>query len=357
MGKIKVSIVGATGYSGKELTRLLLRHPQVELVHLVSASYVGQNINEVYPEFVNRLDKKLIELDKKQIVNDSEIVFTALPHNISLDIVPELLNTKKIKVIDLSADFRLREAANYHKWYQKEHNEKSSILLKEAVYGLPELYKEEIKRASLVANPGCYPTGAILGIAPLLTHRMVEPAGLIIDAKSGTTGAGRKLSLGLHFAECNESFKAYSITMHKHIPEIEQELTKIYHAFPDGGKDYKEKDIIVSFTPHLLPVNRGILATCYLTLNGNYKSTEIIDCYQNFYQNAPFVRIFIPPALPELRFVQLTNYCDIGIGVEERTGKIKVITAIDNLIKGASGQAIQNMNIMFGLPEETGLIS
>ena len=357
MGKIKVSIVGATGYSGKELIRLLLRHPQVELVHLVSASYVGQNINEVYPEFMNRLDKKLVGLDKEQIITDSEIVFTALPHNISLDIVPELLNSKKIRVIDLSADFRLREAENYHKWYQKEHTKESKEILSQAVYGLPELYKEEIRGAVLVANPGCYPTGAILGIAPLLAHQLTKPTDIIIDAKSGTTGAGRKLSLGLHFAECNESFKAYSITMHKHIPEIEQELTKIYHAFSDGGKDSKEEEIIVSFTPHLLPVNRGILSTCYLTLNGSYKSTEIIDCYKNFYQDAPFVRIFIPPALPELRFVQMTNYCDIGIALDERTGKVKVVSVIDNLTKGASGQAMQNMNIMFNLPEETGLIN
>ncbi|HNR65529.1 MAG TPA: N-acetyl-gamma-glutamyl-phosphate reductase [Atribacterota bacterium] len=363
MEKIKVSIIGATGYSGKELIRILLKHPRIKLMHLVSASYVGQNICEVYPEFTNQLDKKLIELDIEKIVRDSDVVFTALPHNISLDIVPELLiNKNQMKVIDLSADFRLKDSDNYTKWYKKEHSEKSRVFLKEAVYGLPELYKEDIKKATLVANPGCYPTSAILGMAPLLARRLVEADNIIIDAKSGTSGAGRKLSLGLHFSECNESFKAYKTTMHNHIPEIEQELSLLYN--PDSGKDEgeknkygkKNKEIIVSFTPHLLPLSRGILSTCYLNLIEDCNEQDIVTLYQNFYQDAPFVRIFEPPNLPEIRFAQLTNYCDIGFTIDKRVGKIKVISVIDNLTKGASGQAVQNMNIMFNLPETMGLL-
>ena len=361
MGKIRVSIVGATGYSGKELIRILLKHPQIELMHLVSASYVGQNICEVYPEFTNQLDKELVALDREKIVQDSDIAFTALPHNVSLNIVPELLAAKsQLKVIDLSADFRLKDAQNYAKWYKKEHSEDSRALLKEAVYGLPELYKEDIKRAALIANPGCYPTSVILGIAPLLAENLVETKNIIIDAKSGTSGAGRKLSLGLHFSECNESFKAYKTTMHNHIPEMEQELSLLYNSCQGNNgknKNGKEnKEIIISFTPHLLPLSRGILSTCYLNLIEDCDEQDIVALYQKFYHGAPFVRIFEPPNLPEVRFVQLTNYCDIGFALDRRMGIIKVISVIDNLTKGASGQAIQNMNIMFDLPEDMGLV-
>lgn len=355
MEKIRVSIVGATGYSGKELIRILLKHPYIELVHLVSASYVGQNINEVYPEFKAQLDKELSDLDLNKIKEDSDLVFTALPHTISLNIVPELLSQRKIKVIDLSADFRLKDADNYYNWYQKEHNTESRELLKEAVYGLPELYKDKIKTAPLVANPGCYPTSAILGLAPLLAYHLAEPKGIIIDAKSGTSGAGRKLSLGLHFPECNENFKAYKCLMHNHIPEIEQELSQLYNGYQGKKKESKYQEIIISFTPHLLPITRGILSTCYLNLVKDYDIGEILGFYKDFYHNSPFVRIFNPPDLPEIRFVQLTNYCDIGFAIDKRAGVIKVISVLDNLTKGASGQAVQNMNIMYGLPEDTGL--
>ncbi len=361
MEKIRVSIVGATGYSGKELIRILLKHPQVELMHLVSASYVGQNICDVYPEFTNQLDKKLVALDIEKIVQDSDVAFTALPHNISLDIVPELLAVQnQLKVIDLSADFRLKDAQNYTKWYKKEHTKKSKILLEEAVYGLPELHKEDIKKATLVANPGCYPTSAILGIAPLLAENLVGTKNIIIDAKSGTTGAGRKLSLGLHFSECNESFKAYKVVMHNHIPEIEQELSIVYNSYQDKDEENKNvnenKEIVISFTPHLLPVNRGILSTCYLDLIEDCDEHKIINLYQKFYKDAPFVRIFESFNLPEIRFVQLTNYCDIGFALDRRMGMIKIISVLDNLTKGASGQAIQNMNIMFNLTEDMGLV-
>jgi len=353
MKKIKVSIIGATGYAGKELIKILSGHPEVELMFLGSSTYAGKNITEVFPEFLNSLNKKLIKPDSAFISRDSDLVFTALPHTVSMDIVPELLNKKGIKVIDLSADYRLKDTMVYKEWYKKEHEGINKKLLTQAVYGLPELYLDDIKNASLVANPGCYPTSVILGIAPLLKNHLVDPEGIIIDAKSGVSGAGRKPSLGLHFAECNESFKAYKVLKHNHIPEIEQELSTIY-----SGKNNLEKqmNIKITFTPHLLPINRGILSTCYLNLKSMQNEEEILKVYQEFYQKAPFVRIFTPPNLPETRFVTDTNYCDIGFAVDKRVGKIKVISVIDNLIKGAAGQAVQNMNIMFGFSETCGLI-
>jgi len=353
MKKIKVSIIGATGYAGKELIKILSGHPEVELMFLGSSTYAGKNITEVFPEFLNSLNKKLIKPDSAFISRDSDLVFTALPHTVSMDIVPELLNKKGIKVIDLSADYRLKDMMVYKEWYKKEHEGINKKLLTQAVYGLPELYLDDIKNASLVANPGCYPTSVILGIAPLLRHHIVEPEGMIIDSKSGVSGAGRKPSLGLHFAECNESFKAYKVLKHNHIPEIEQELSSIY-----SGENNLEKqmNIKITFTPHLLPINRGILSTCYLDLKSIKSEEEILELYQKFYNDSPFVRIFTPPNLPETRFVTDTNYCDIGFAVDKRVGKIKVISVIDNLIKGAAGQAVQNMNIMFGFSETCGLI-
>jgi N-acetyl-gamma-glutamyl-phosphate reductase len=352
MQKLKASIIGSTGYSGKELVKILMNHQKVELVHLVSSSYAGKNIAEIFPEFLNKLDKKLINLNLDVVSKDSDMVFTALPHTVSMDVVPKLLK-KGVKVVDLSADYRLKNSTVYQEWYKKELNQISKELLSEAVYGLPEIYLDKIKDASLVANPGCYPTSVILGIAPLLKYHFVEPEGIIIDSKSGTSGAGRKLSLGLHFAECNENFKAYKVVRHNHIPEVEQELSFVYF-----GTDNKEqtKGIKVSFTPHLLPINRGILSTCYLSLKGSKKEEEVLEIYQKYYHKAPFVRIFEPPNLPEIKFVAGTNYCDIGFSIDERTGKIKIISVIDNLLKGASGQAVQNMNIMSGFPETCGLV-
>ena len=352
MKKIKISIIGTTGYAGKELVKILMNHQGVELVHLISSSYAGKNIAEIFPEFLNKLDKKLINFNLDVVSQDSDMVFTALPHTVSMDVVPELLK-KGAKVVDLSADYRIKDSAVYQEWYKKELNQISKELLPEAVYGLPEIYLDKIKDALLVANPGCYPTSIILGIAPLLKHHFVEPEGIIIDSKSGTSGAGKKLSLGLHFAECNENFKAYKVIRHNHIPEVEQELSFIYF-----GADDKEqiKGIKISFTPHLLPINRGILSTCYLSLKGSKKEEEVLEIYQKFYQEAPFVRIFEPPNLPEIKFVAGTNYCDIGFSIDERTGKIKIISVIDNLLKGAAGQAVQNMNIMSGFPETCGLV-
>jgi len=271
-----------------------------------------------------------------------------------MDVVPELLK-KGNKVIDLSADYRIKDPAVYKEWYEKEHNKISEKLLSGAVYGLPEIYLDKIKDALLVANPGCYPTSIILGIAPLLKSKLVDPQGIIIDSKSGATGAGRKLSLGLHFSECNENFKAYKVIKHNHIPEVEQELSSIYFGGDDNKQIQQGAEIKVCFTPHLLPINKGILSTCYLNLNGSKEEEEILKVYQKFYQKAPFVRIFEPPNLPEIKFVAGTNYCDIGFSIDKRVNKIKIISVIDNLLKGAAGQAVQNMNIMFGFSETEGI--
>jgi N-acetyl-gamma-glutamyl-phosphate reductase len=354
MKKIKVSIIGSTGYTGKELVKILMNHQRVELIHLVSSSYAGKNIAEIFPEFLNKLDKKLINLDLNVLSQDSELVFTALPHTVSMDVVPELLK-KSVKVVDLSADYRIKDPAVYKEWYKKEHNQISKGLLSEAVYGFPEIYLDKIKDASLVANPGCYPTSVILGVAPLLKYHFVEPEGIIIDSKSGATGAGRKLSSGLHFSECNENFKAYKVVKHNHIPEVEQELSSIYFDGNDNKQIQQGAEIKVCFTPHLLPINRGILSTCYLTLKESKEEEDVLEIYQKYYQKAPFVRIFEPPNLPEIKFVTGTNYCDIGFSIDERMGKIKIISVIDNLLKGAAGQAVQNMNIMFGFKEDEGL--
>jgi len=333
MKKLKVSVIGATGYTGRELVKILMNHPNIELVYLTSSTYAGKNMAEIFPEFRNKLDHLEV------VSRDSGLVFTALPHTVSIEIVPELCK-KGVKVVDLSADYRLKDSAVYKEWYKKEHNQFSKGLLDKAVYGLPEIYLDKIKESSLVANP-------------LLKHHLIKPEGIIIDSKSGTTGAGRKLSLGLHFSECNENFKAYKLVKHNHIPEVEQELSAIYFK----GDDYKqgERAIKVCFTPHLLPINRGILSTCYLTLKAPTEEGDILEIYQKFYQNAPFVRIFGPPSLPEIKFVVGTNYCDIGFSIDKRVNKLKVISVIDNLLKGAAGQAVQNMNIMSGFPETLGL--
>jgi len=352
MQKLKVSIIGSTGYAGKELVKILIHHKEVELVHLVSSSCAGKNIAEIFPEFLNKLDKKLINFNLELISQNSDLVFTALPHTVSMNVVPELLK-KGVKVIDLSADYRIKNPAVYEEWYKKEHNQISKGLLSEAVYGLPEIYLNKIKDARLVANPGCYPTSIILGIAPLLKHHFVEPEGIIIDSKSGISGAGRKLSSDLQFAECNENFKAYKVVKHNHIPEVEQELSSIYFNRDDCRQQRTE--IKVCFTPHFLPINRGILSTCYLTLKESKEEEEVLEIYQKFYQKAPFVRIFEPPNLPEIKYVAGTNYCDIGFTIDERVGKIKVISVIDNLLKGAAGQAVQNMNIMSGFSETEGI--
>ncbi|MDI3533660.1 MAG: N-acetyl-gamma-glutamyl-phosphate reductase [Thermosediminibacterales bacterium] len=338
---IRVSIIGATGYVGIELLRILIGHPEVSIAHLTSKTYKGQKIWHVYPCLKNFIDKTCEEMNFEKIVEDSDVVFTALPHGISMGIVHEFLD-RGVKVIDMGADFRLKDVTEYETWYKIKH--KSPDLIKEAVYGLPELYREEVKQARLVANPGCYPTSVILAAAPLLKAGIVKTDSIIVDSKSGTSGAGRSLRLDLHFSETSESFRAYSIAgSHRHTPEIEQELSLL-----------AEEKLVISFTPHLVPMTRGILSTLYFKLNYQVSTEELTNMYIDFYKREPFVRI-LKDSLPQTKSVRGSNCCDIAVGVDKRTGRVTVVSAIDNLIKGAAGQAIQNMNLMFGLDEKTGL--
>lgn len=337
---LKVAIVGASGYTGVELIRLLSNHPGVEITAVTSEQSAGKKISIIFPSLTNIFDNILEPLDADVIAKKADLIFTALPHQKAMDVVPEFLKKGK-KVIDLSADFRIKDHATYGAWYE-EH--KAPELLKEAVYGLPELYREEIKKARLIANPGCYPTSAILALAPLLKNKYIDPSTIIIDSKSGVSGAGRSASLDTHFTETNEGFKAYKVAEHRHTPEIEQELSLLAHS-----------PVIVSFTPHLLPVNRGILSTVYASLKKDADEDSIFGIYNEFYGNEYFVRVYQKGSFPNINNVRGSNFCDIGIRLDKRTGRVVIISAIDNLVKGASGQAVQNMNIMYGFPEDTAL--
>ncbi|WP_422444633.1 N-acetyl-gamma-glutamyl-phosphate reductase [Thermoanaerobacterium sp. DL9XJH110] len=339
--KIKVGIVGATGYTGEELVRILSRHPRVEFSALISQSYVGKGIDQVYPNLRGFAARECSELDTAQIVAESDVIFVALPHGHSARVVREAAVQGR-KVIDLGADFRFDDVSIYEKWYQVAHE--APDLLKKAVYGLPELHGEAIAKAQVIGNPGCYPTSAILALAPALKEGLVDPASVIIDSKSGISGAGRTLTLESHFAECNENVKAYNLARHRHTPEIEQELSKICGVH-----------VTVTFTPHMIPMTRGILTTAYALLRENLKTVEVLDAYRRFYEGKPFVRVREPGEFPQTKWVWGSNYCDLGLEVDERTGRLIVVSAIDNLVKGASGQAVQNMNLMFGFPETMGL--
>lgn len=337
---VKIGIVGATGYVGGELVRLLTRHPQAEITYLVSESYRGKKIGDVFPHLHNWGEITCQELDIEALAANSEVVFLALPHGVSMDIAAQLLAKGK-KVIDLGADYRFDNLDVYEKWYIK-HSQPQ--LLDQAVYGLCEINRNKIKTANLIGNPGCYPTTAILGLAPLLRSDLVEFTNIIIDSKSGVSGAGRSLNLATHFPECNETLKAYNVGKHRHKPEIEQEVSKLA-----GEK------INITFTPHLIPMIRGMLSTIYLNVKPGVAFEQIYETYQNFYQNEFFVRLLQPGILPETKFVAGSNFCDLGLALDQESGKLMVISAIDNLIKGAAGQAVQNMNIIFNLEENTGL--
>lgn len=338
---IKISIIGATGYAGAELVRLLSGHPEAELVALTTQSYVDMPFWEVYPHLYkyNQLIAEKMNLAK--LMEQSDVLFVALPHGHAMPVALEAARCGKI-VIDLGADFRLSDYRIYEEWYKVKHEARE--LLGSAVYGLPEVNREAVSKASLVANPGCYPTSAILALAPLLKNKLVNLRSIIIDSKSGVSGAGRGLSLGSHFSEVNQNFKAYNVAVHRHTPEIEQELGKI------AGEN-----VIVSFTPHLLPVTRGILSTVYADLTAPLKQEELQEIFLDYYRDEHFVRVLPKGMLPQLKWVAGTNHCDLGVTVDTRTGRVVVISAIDNLIKGASGQAVQNMNIICGLPEYTAL--
>ncbi len=340
---IRVGIMGATGYVGSELVRILLQHPKVELKLLASQNYIRRKYDSIYENFKKICEIKCVGNNLKSMAEEVDVIFLALPHGITSMIVTKSI-LKKVKIIDLSADFRLKNKEIYEKWYKTEHH--NANLLNEAIYGLCELERENIKRSNLIANPGSYPTCVILSLFPLLGEDIIKENSIIVDAKSGITGAGRTLNLGSLFGECNESIRAYNITSHRHRPEIEQQLSGL-----NGN------NITITFTPHLIPMNRGILTTCYGKLKNNFNYVEIKEIYENYYFYEYFIRLTKKGVFPETKFVKGSNYCDIGFTIEKRTGRIIIVGAIDNLIKGAAGQAVQNMNIMFNLDENMGLKS
>jgi len=337
---IKVSIVGSTGYAGQELVRLLLRHPEVNLISLGSRTFKNQPMSQVYGNYRKITDLVCENKPIDELADKSDVIFLALPHGIaSKQITDKILD--KTKIIDLGADFRLENIEEYEKWYNVKHHGKG--LIKEAVYGLCELHREQIKKTRLLANPGCYTTCSILSLAPLFKNNLVDVDSIIIDAKSGATGAGRSEMLPNMYCECNESIKAYKIGSHRHTPEIEQELGKL-----NGQKT------TLLFTPHLIPMNRGILAACYAKLTKEVSEEYLRALYRDFYKDEYFVRL-TEEVMPETKWVKGTNFCDIGLKIDPRTKRVIVIGAIDNLVKGAAGQAIQNMNLMFNLDEKMGL--
>lgn len=339
--KIKAAIIGVTGYVGQELFRLLSLHPNVEVTHITSVSYQGRELSEIYDNFKKTTTLVCSAADIDKIADVVDVMFIALPHGIaSKEITQEIID--KCKVIDLGADFRLKDKEVYEKWYQTKHE--SEELLNKAVYGLCELHREKIKGASLIANPGCYTTCSILSLAPLVKEGLIDLDSIIIDAKSGVTGAGRSLNLGTAYCETNESIKAYKIASHRHTPEIEQELSL------SAGKEIK-----LSFTPHLTPMNRGILATCYAKLKKHVSYEQVKAVYEKYYKDEYFIRLTKEEVFPETKWTKGSNFIDIGFKIDERTNNIIVVGAIDNLIKGAAGQAVQNMNIVFGFDEKTAL--
>ncbi len=338
---LNVGIVGSTGYAGGELVRLLLQHDKVSIKWLYSQSYLGEDYHRIYGNFFKLIDKSCVGGNIDELVEEVDLIFTATPQGYCSGIISEKI-LKKVRVIDLSADFRIKDIDIYTKWYGLKHN--SQEFIKEAVYGLSEINRDEIKNARILANPGCYTTAAILSLYPLVKEGIVDLKSIIIDAKSGTSGAGRGNNISTLFCEVNESIKAYGIAGHRHTPEIEEQLS---YAANDN--------VLISFTPHLVPMNRGILSTSYLNLNGNFTYDEIKNIYNKYYENDFFIRLLDENNYPETKWVSTSNFVDIGFKIDERTNRIVVICAIDNLIKGAAGQAVQNMNLMFGFKETEGL--
>lgn len=337
--KTRVAILGATGYAGVETLRILLQHPRVEITVITSQQYVGRPVSSVYPGLLGKCDLPLQPLDAEKIALKADLAFTALPHETSMGIVASLIQGG-VRTIDLSADFRLHDAALYRRWY-REHE--APELLPQAVYGLTELHRQQIAETMLVANPGCYPTGAVLGLAPVFAKDLVQGT-VVIDAKSGVTGAGRSSAVELSFSEVNENFKAYNVAVHRHAPEIEQELSEI-----------AARPVSVLFVPHLVPMNRGILSTMYVELKQAMSDEELGNIYREFFRADPFVRIVACGRFPETKEMRGSNDCAIGLRYDACTQRLVVITAIDNLVKGAAGQAVQNMNLMYGWGEEEGL--
>ena len=349
----KVAIVGASGYSGEELVKLLLNHPHAELVAVTSRQNAGQTLASVFPKFASHPKTKSLkftEPNAEQLAKQADVVFLALPHCVAAEYAIPLLNAGAI-VIDLSADFRLKSAEVYKEFY--DHDHPAPELLAKSVYGLPEFYREQIKKASLVASPGCYPTSILLPTLPLLKAGLIKPHGIIADSHSGVSGAGRKAETDYLFCECNESVRPYGVPKHRHLSEIEEQL-----SIASGTK------VIIQFTPHLMPVNRGILTTLYLAPSEHFSDAvgaakvgeQISACYEKAYANEPFVRVLEGKVLPDTKNVVGTNVCEIAWRLDPRTGRLIVMSAEDNLVKGASGQAVQSMNIRCGYPETAGLV-
>ena len=341
---IKAGIIGATGYAGQQLVWILNNHKEVELEFISSHSNTGEDMGNVYTNYKKYFEKKLISLEEaKENFKNIDVLFLALPHGLSEKLTKKALENN-VKVIDLGADFRLDDSEIYEKWYKVKHNYPE--INKNAVYGLPELYKKKIKNTKVVASPGCYPTSAILGMAPLLKNGLVDTKKIVVDSKSGVSGAGRSAKLDLIYAEVNENFKAYNVLKHRHTPEIKQEMDKLANG-----------NINLVFTPHLLPINRGILSTIYLDVKDEFKESlteeKIYEIYNEFYKNEYFERV--TKDLPEIKNVKNSNICEIGVRYDKEFGNIVVVSAIDNLIKGAGGQAVQSMNILFGFEESEGL--
>ncbi len=338
---LKVAIVGASGYTGVELLRILHCHPEAAVTCVTSERSAGKRISDIYPGLKGRCDLLLENLEPVRVAGKADFIFTALPHKAAMEVAPTFLSLGK-RIVDLSADYRLQDPKEYEKWYEPHL---SPALLKKAVYGLPELKRTRIAGADLVANPGCYPTTVILGLAPLLKKRLIDPTTIIADSKSGVTGAGRSVKVDTLYCEVNEGFKAYGVGgVHRHIPEIEQELSLL-----SGNK------LTITFTPHLVPMDRGIFSTIYSVPLKSVTTTELLRIYNDFYKGEPFVRVLPEGSFPSTAFVRGSNFCDIGLIVDSRSGRVIVVCAIDNLVKGASGQAVQNMNIMCGFPEAMGL--
>lgn len=339
---LRVGIVGARGYTGEELIKLLIKHPGVRLTYLAATLKKATAIDEIFPRLKGLLNLKCENFDLERAAQKCDLVFLALPHTVSMEVVPKLVK-KNIKIIDLSADYRLKNHGIYKEWYHKSHKDKANI--NKFVYGLSELYREKIKCANFVANPGCYPTAAILGIVPALVSGLADKDSIIIDAKSGVSGAGKKVEMGYIYPEVNENFKGYKFNVHQHSPEIDQELSKV-----------SVSRVNVTFCPHLLPVNRGIYETIYMKLKKAPDFDAVLDIYHKFYKLEYFIRVAGSGRLPELKDVVGTNFCDIGLSYDAGRRQLIVVSVIDNLLKGASGQAVQNMNIMCGFDEKTALL-
>ncbi|WP_031480200.1 N-acetyl-gamma-glutamyl-phosphate reductase [Maridesulfovibrio frigidus] len=340
---IPVGLVGVTGYTGMELVRILSGHDGMNLVRVTSRAEAGKKLSDIYPYLLG-MDLGELEItapDVDELAKSCNLVFLAVPHKTAMDIGGKLYD-KGIKVVDLSADFRIRDRETYEEWYKVDHTRKD--LLPKAVYGLPEFYRDQIKGASLIANPGCYPTSAIVGLTPAISEKLVETKDIVIDSKSGTTGAGKKAAVGTLFCEVSDSFKAYGLGGHRHTPEIEQELSVV-----------ADEDITVSFNTHLLPINRGILSTIYTKLKDGVTAQDIRAAYEKAYGAEKWIRVLPEGKLPETRWVRGTMFCDVGLVVDPRTNRLIIVTAIDNVCRGASGQAVANANLMLGMDEGKGL--